>query len=232
MLGVLSSNLFILIVTTTIVVTLVRRRSFSKETDHHLRPAGGTGESAAAPREIIVGFAGAAVILAALIVVRRVGVVDSPAGATRIGWLGIVAGAEELVKYAMTGRLRPLRRRDASERTDPAGPVTRRSTTGAPLPFRFFRIPSGTIQARALLRGCGFALAENLLYLLLVPGRFLLRLILAGLIHLGTVTFYAWPQSAYRSRVTVGVVRLAVGVLIHLGYNIAIVSTATRLVLW
>jgi len=231
-LGVLGSNLIILVAATGLVVTVARWKTVSTEPDRHRRGAGDTVKRAGSLREIIVGFGGAAVILAALIVLRRIGVVDSPNGATRVGWLGIVVATEELVKYAMTGRFRPLRRGKASGRSDTARSAANRSTTGEHRPPRLLRLPPDAIHPQALLRGCGFALAENLLYLLLVPGRFLLRLVLAGFIHIGTTTLYAWPQSIHRSRAGVGIARLAVGVLIHLGYNIAIVSTATRLVIW
>lgn len=222
MLGVLSSNLIILVAATVIVVVFARRTRGAQKPKRRDDAHRGAIARFSVMGEVVRGFLGAGAILAGLLFLRRLGVVGSTIGTTQLAWLSVVVVTEELVKYALTGPLRRERRPRGSANPNTAPPTNRPTADHTP----------PRLHSRALLRGWGFALAENLMYILVLPGRFLLRLVLAGTVHLVTVTVYAWPQSVHRTRATAGLVRLGIGIVVHLGYNVLVVSTESSLLIW
>jgi hypothetical protein len=162
---------------------------------------------AGAVGHLAVGFLAAAAVLAAIILVRRL-VVIPPAGVfPHIVWLGAVVAAEEAAKLGITGRLR--RRRVSATARRPSSP------------------PPGEGRTRlraAGQRGWGFAAAEHLLYLSVLPGSFALRMVTAGALHIGTSVWYALPQRPNRSSATVSMTRYIAAVGLHMLYNLTLTT--------
>lgn len=71
----------------------------------------------------------------------------------------------------------------------------------------------------AVAAGIGFAAFENLAYATVPTASFLMRIVLAGSLHVGTATLYGWTR---RRSLTVAYVALGGGVALHTAFNYAL----------
>lgn len=103
------------------------------------------------------------------------------------------------------------------------------STTGVPILWRTAAIEElakwSTVSLPAILpadrrdalrRGLGFAYVEQLFFMLLPPPYFVLRLLLAGGLHVSTTLFYGETR---RRAASVHIAALAPAIALHAGYN-------------
>ncbi|MDA3950334.1 MAG: hypothetical protein PF508_14090, partial [Spirochaeta sp.] len=181
MLGSVSTNILILLVTTVMVLAVTRawNRQLPAADRHRARTK---RESSKAPRpraagDLARGFFAAAGIVAVLIVVRRAFPEIVQTAGPHVAWIAAVVVTEEIVKLALTHRLRPV----GTARSANAAASRRRTGSGGALGQDGAPGQAGATgpapMRRALVRGWGFAAAENLLYLFLLPGRFIIRMV-------------------------------------------------------
>ncbi len=165
-------------------------------------------------RNLAAGFLAAAVLLALLLLTRRIFSIRPTDSLQRISWLVTVVIAEEITKATATATLR-------------------RSTTES-------RRNRPTLIASAALRGWGFAGAEHLLYLFLSPAAFIVRVITAGLLHTATTVYYTLPRihpgkaaAAFGGRSHPNIIpRLTLAVIVHSAYNLALTALDSIRVIW
>jgi len=149
-------------------------------------------------RGVAAGAISAVLVVAALLAVRRMSAISS-------GTISIaVVLAEEAAKFAAVYGLLRLRTSAGSQSTG-------------------FGDAASTIPAATGWSvGAGFATAEHLLYTTAAPRIVLLRILTAGVIHTVTARCYSGvlasqPTPTRPIRVTA---TLAVGAVLHLGYNL------------
>ncbi len=79
------------------------------------------------------------------------------------------------------------------------------------------RLPrSGTALPVAAATGVGFAALENIAYLMIPTTTFLLRIALAGLLHVGTTVAYGWTR---RKSLVIAYAVLATAITVHTLFN-------------
>lgn len=214
MFGTLTINLFLLVIATGIVLitTSHRRRTAPRSKDSEIPTRRNRREAPETQSyrperalDLFIGIGGAVVILVVLFLLRRFLPLTGITIAMRprsLGWIAAVVILEECMKLTLVGSLR--------------------SQIGGPR--------RGVLKAA--LRGWGFAAAEHLLYLFLLPSRFVVRLLLAGTLHTATAVWYAWPQQPQRSHASVSLARISIAIAGHIAFNVTVTSLDTILTLW
>ncbi len=192
--GNLFANLLILAGSTLLFVVAVRL------------PVSSVGRPGAVGH-LTAGFLAAAAVLAAFILIRRFFDIRPADMVQRIAWLGAVVATEEGAKLGITARLRAFR---TAHGTRPSGSDQAKK--------------DGSRLSAAALRGWGFAAAEHLLYIAVLPGSFAVRMVTAGAMHVGTSVWYALPQRRHRSTATVNMARYLAAVGIHMLYNLTLTT--------
>lgn len=154
---------------------------------------------------IVAGALAATAVLAVLILARAT---TGLASMPVVAWLAVVVALEEAAKIGAVA----LTRREAHR-------------PGAPIPTA----PCGGLV------GLGFALAENLLYLLNPPWVLLVRMATAGPIHIGTGWLYGRALSAAGAdgrRALPLPAAAAVAIVGHLAYNLIAGALDQIFIVW
>lgn len=220
MIGTATINIFILLVVTALLLGAIRLGLGRYRITPHRSAKGGTKESHRYSwvQDLLVGGASAFVIFGILVLLRKVPVVTQIVGITHSGtvlWTTFVVFLEEFAKLSIVSLHRPGGNLSRSARRNTRTNATETIGT-APLEM-------------AIRRGWGFALMEHTFYLVLVPSRLVVRVVLTGVVHISTTAFYAWPQSPHRSRVVVSTIRLGIAITAHTAFNLLVTSLDTIL---